>query len=65
MTPSTLGSGSLNKLSIASTVVDAGVALSRGNQKRAAILMGAAVLASRVKGIGTAASILVRVRRKL
>ena len=50
----------LRKLSIVSTVIDAGLAFSRGQPKRGAMLLGAAVLSARVPGAGTAASVLTR-----
>lgn len=51
---------SLNKLSIASTVVDAAMAIARGRYKRGAMLLGAAALSARFPGLGTAASVLSR-----
>jgi hypothetical protein len=56
----TINARSLNKLSIASTLVDAAMAFYRGRYKRGAMLLGAAVISSRVPGFGTAASILSR-----
>lgn len=65
MAHAALGAGSLNKLSVFSTAVDGALALRRGRPRRAAVLLGAAALGSRVKGLGTAASVLVRVWRRL
>ena len=67
MTRSNTGfdSSSANKLSIASTVVDAGIAFARGRRKSALLLLAAAALSSRVPGIGTATSILLRVIHRL
>ena len=60
-----LNTASMNKLSIVTTVVDAAMAFARGRRKRGAILLGAAVLSSRLPGLGTAASVLVRLFRRL
>lgn len=57
----TIDLNALNKLSIASTVVDAAMAIARGRYKRGAMLLGAAALASRFPGLGTAASVLSRI----
>jgi len=50
----------LGKLSIVSTVIDAGLAFYRGRHKRGAMLLGAAVVSARLPGAGTAASVLTR-----
>ena len=55
---------SANKLSIVSTVIDAALAFSRGQNKRGVLLLGAAVLTSRVPGLGTAISLLFRLVRR-
>lgn len=60
MSTSNIDAGVLNRASIVSTVVDAGVALSRGRRKRAAILLGAAALGVKFPLVGTVTSLLVR-----
>jgi hypothetical protein len=60
-----LNAKSLNKLSVLSTVVDAGMAFARGRPKRGVLLLGAAALSTRVPGLGTAASLLSRVVDRL
>ena len=60
----TLNSGSANKLSIVSTLVDAAMAFARGRPKSGLLLVGAAALSSRVPGLGTAASLLLRLVRR-
>lgn len=47
-----------------STAIDAGVAFARGRRRRAAVLLGAAALSSRFPGLGTVASVLVRLLRR-
>ncbi|UPV73168.1 hypothetical protein M0R89_11475 [Halorussus limi] len=59
-----LDSKSMNKLSIVSTLVDAAMAFARGRKKSALLLVGAAALSSRVPGIGTAVSLLLRLVRR-
>lgn len=56
---------SANKLSILSTVIDAGIAFARGRRKSGVLLLVAAALSSRVPGLGTATSLLLRVVRRL
>jgi hypothetical protein len=56
---------SVNRLSIASTVVDALLSFRRGRTKSGALLLGAAALSTRIPGIGTAASLLLRIARRL
>jgi hypothetical protein len=56
---------SLNSASIVSTVVDAAIAFARGRPKSGALLLGAAALSSRIPGLGTVVSILLRVVRRL
>lgn len=55
---------SINRISIASTVVDALLSFRRGRTKSGVLLLGAAALSSRVPGIGTAASLLLRIARR-
>jgi len=59
----TLGK-SARKASIVSTIIDAGMSFRRGQRKRGLLLLGAAALSSRVPGLGTLASILVRLTRR-
>ena len=54
-----------NNLSIISTLIDAARAFTRGDRWAAAFLVGAAALSSRVPGVGTLASVLVRIVRYL
>ena len=61
---STVKSNPLNKLSIVSTVVDAALAFKRGRTKSGLVLLGAAALSSRLPGLGTAASVLLRLVRR-
>jgi hypothetical protein len=56
---------SMNKLSIVSTLVDAAMAFVRGRKKSGLLLLGAAALSSKVPGVGTAVSLLVRLVRWL
>jgi hypothetical protein len=55
----------LTDLSIVSTVVDAAMALARGERVSAAFLLAAAALSRRIPGLGTVASLLVRLARRL
>lgn len=55
----------LSKLSIVTTVIDAAMAFRRGRTKSGLLLLGAAALSSRVPGLGTAASLLSRLVRRL
>ncbi|ATW87595.1 hypothetical protein halTADL_0797 [Halohasta litchfieldiae] len=55
---------SVNKISIVSTLVDAALAFARGRPKSGLVLLGAAVLSSRIPGIGTATSLLLRLIRR-
>jgi hypothetical protein len=55
---------SANKLGIATTLVDALLAFRRGRHKSGLLLLGAAALSKRVNGLGTAASVLLRLARK-
>lgn len=54
-----------NRLSIAATVIDAGLAFARGRTKQGLLLLGAAALSSRVPGLGTAVSLLSRLAQRL
>lgn len=56
---------SANKISIVSTLVDAALAYARGRPKSGILLLGAAALSSRIPGIGTATSLLLRIIRQL
>ncbi|WP_435177471.1 hypothetical protein [Halorussus sp. AFM4] len=55
---------SANKLSMVSTLVDAAMAFARGRPKSGILLVGAAALSSRVPGLGTAVSLLLRLVRR-
>lgn len=55
----------LSKLSIVTTVIDAAMAFRRGRTKSGLLLLGAAALSSRVPGLGTAASLLSRLVRRM
>ena len=57
-------SKSVSKLSIVSTLVDAAMAFARGRPKSGVLLVGAAALSSRVPGLGTAVSLLLRLVRR-
>lgn len=61
----TVNRQSANKLSIVSTVIDAVLAFARGRPKSGVLLLGAAALSSRIPGIGTAVSLLLRLGRRL
>jgi hypothetical protein len=54
----------LNDLSILSTVIDAAVALARGERWSAAALLAAAALSKRIPGLGTAVSLVLRLVRR-
>lgn len=54
----------VNTVSIVSTLVDAALAFARGRRKSGLLLLGAAALSSRVPGLGTAVSILLRLVRR-
>ncbi|MDS0474976.1 hypothetical protein [Natrinema sp. 1APR25-10V2] len=56
---------SANKLSIASTLIDSVLAFRRGRPKSGLLLLGAAALSSRVPGIGTITSLVLRLARRL
>lgn len=57
--------GRANKLSILSTLIDAGVAFARGRRVNGVLLLAAAALSSRLPGLGVAVSVLLRVYRRL
>ncbi|MDG5775797.1 hypothetical protein VB773_17260 [Haloarculaceae archaeon H-GB2-1] len=54
----------LNRASIVSTIVDAALAFVRGRPGSGLLLLGAAALSTRVPGLGTAVSLLLRVARR-
>ena len=54
----------LGNIAIISTLVDAAMALRRGENWAAALLLGAAALSTRVTGAGVVASLLVRLLRR-
>jgi len=54
----------LGNVAIISTLVDAAMALRRGEHWAAALLLGAAALSTRVTGAGVVASLLVRLLRR-
>ncbi|MDS0284575.1 hypothetical protein [Haloarcula onubensis] len=55
----------LGNLAIVSTLVDAAMAVRRGEHWAAALLLGAAALSTRIPGAGVVASALVRLVRRL
>ena len=55
---------SMNDLSIVATIVDAAMAFARGRRKSGVLLLGAAALSSRLPGLGTAVSLLLRLVRR-
>lgn len=59
-----VNANSANKLSIVSTLVDAAMAFARGRPKSGVLLVGAAALSSRIPGLGTAVSLLLRLARR-
>lgn len=59
-----LGSKSVRRLGVVSTLVDAAMALSRGEKRIAAAFLGAAALAYRWSALGFLVQILVRVYRR-
>ena len=58
-------SSPLNNLSIVSTIVDAALAFARGRSVSGVLLLAAAALSTRVPGIGTAVSLLLRIYRRI
>ncbi|SEP80172.1 hypothetical protein [Natrinema salaciae] len=61
----TLNRQSANKISMLSTVIDSAMEFRRGRRKSGLLLLGAAALSSRIPGIGTAVSLLLRLIRRL
>ncbi|PCR92581.1 hypothetical protein [Natrinema ejinorense] len=61
----TLDRQSATKLSMISTVIDGVIEFRRGHRKSGVLLLGAAALSSRIPGLGTAASLLLRLIRRL
>ncbi|ELZ01170.1 hypothetical protein C482_08226 [Natrialba chahannaoensis JCM 10990] len=55
----------LSKASTATTVIDAVMEFVRGRRASGLFLLGAAALSSRIPGVGTAASVLLRAYRRL
>jgi len=55
----------LGNVALISTLVDAALALRRGEHWAAALLLGAAALSTRLTGAGVVASALVRLVRRL
>lgn len=65
---STMGANSgksLRDLSTLSTIVDAALAFYRGRIKSGLLLLGAAAVSRKVPGLGTAASLLLRLVKRL
>lgn len=60
----TLTKHPMSKLSIVSTLTDAALSFVRGRHKQGVLLLGAAALSSRVPGLGTAVSVLLRLVRR-
>ena len=58
-------SSPFGNLAVLSTIVDAAMALRRGEHWAAALLLAAAALSTRVTGAGVVASALVRLVRRL
>lgn len=58
-------SSPIDDLAVLSTVLDAAVAIRRGDRWAGALLLGAAALSTRVRGAGVVASLLVRLVRRL
>ncbi|MDJ1432978.1 hypothetical protein [Halostagnicola sp. A-GB9-2] len=54
----------LKKASTVTTVIDAIAEFAKGRRVEGLVLLGAAALSSRVPGIGTAASIMLRAYRR-
>ena len=55
----------LTRLGTVSTLIDAVVALRRGDLRGGAVLLGAAALSNRIPGFGTLVSLAMRVVRRL
>jgi hypothetical protein len=60
----TINAHSLNQASIVSTIVDAALSFARGRPGSGLLLLGAAALSTRIPGLGTAISLLLRVARR-
>jgi hypothetical protein len=60
-----LDAGSLNRVGIVSTLVDAALAFARGRPKSGALLVAAAALSSKVPGLGTLTSVALRIARRV
>jgi len=65
MAAANTGIQSANRISIVSILVDAALAFARGRPKSGLLLLGAAALSSKIPGIGTATSLLLRIIRRL
>jgi hypothetical protein len=59
-----LDSPHAKRLSVLTMLVEAGIALLRGNKKVAALLVGAAAIAYRWSGVGFAVEILIRLYQR-
>ncbi|QFU83679.1 hypothetical protein [Natronorubrum aibiense] len=55
----------LKNASVVSTLVDAAVAFANGRKRSGLLLLGAAAASTRVPGLGTAVSVVLRVVRRL
>ncbi|KDE60238.1 hypothetical protein EL22_06450 [Halostagnicola sp. A56] len=55
----------LKKASTVTTVIDAMAEFAKGRRAGGLVLLGAAALSSRIPGVGTAASVLLRAYRRL
>ncbi|SEH14602.1 hypothetical protein SAMN04487967_1680 [Natronorubrum sediminis] len=55
----------LKNASVITTAIDATVEIAKGRRKTGLLLLAAAALSSRVPGVGTAASVLLRIYRRL
>jgi hypothetical protein len=62
--PPVSSSSNLRNLSTVSTLIDAAFAFYRGRIKSALLLLGAAIASRKVPGLGTAASVLLRLVRR-
>jgi hypothetical protein len=65
MTPLVKPSGTLARIGILSTLVDAAVAFARGRSVSGVLLVASAALSHRVPGLGVVVSVLVRLVRRL
>ncbi|WP_121744711.1 hypothetical protein [Natronorubrum halophilum] len=55
----------LKDVGVVTTAIDGVMELSKGHRKSGLLLLGAAALSSRIPGLGTAASVLLRAYRRL